>query len=75
MNVFHIINNAFYQRAKEVFNPRCAMYISRNDGRFNNAVNIEKDTVICANTLMRLGRKYYTDAEMNKIRMLRSQRK
>ena len=51
------------------------MYISRNDGRFNNAVNIEKDTVICANTLMRLGRKYYTDAEMNKIRMLRSQRK
>ena len=50
INVLYIINNDFLERAEAVFNPRNAMYISRNDGKFNNAVNFQRDTIINANT-------------------------
>lgn len=39
------------------------MYISRNDGYFNSAVSMQRDTLINANTLSRLGRSYYTKEE------------
>ena len=62
-----IINDAFYQRAFQIFNPRNAMYISRNDGKFNNAVNHQRDTIINTNTLIRMGRKSYTPEMLENI--------
>ena len=64
LNILYIINKAFYQRAYEVFNPRNAFYISRNDGLFNNQVNHQKDTLINANSLMLLGRHIYTEQDI-----------
>lgn len=70
LNVFHIINDAFFQRCNEVFNPRNAMYLSRNNGTFNSDVSVQRDTLICSNTLMRLGRNNYTDQQKAKIKIL-----
>ena len=36
------------------------MYISRNDGYFNTDVSMQRDTLINANTLARIGRDTYT---------------
>lgn len=70
-----ILNSAFNERAKIVFNPRNAMYISRIDGKLNKDVLVQRDTLINANTLMHLGRDKYTKAQMDKINMLRKKQK
>lgn len=62
-----IILDEFYVRANEIFNPRNAMYISRNDGKFNNQVNHQKDTIINGNTLMHLGDQVYTNADISNV--------
>lgn len=70
MNVLYIINRAFYERAREVFNPRNSFYVSRDDGLFNNDVNHQKDTLINANTLISLGQSMYSpedDANAQRI--------
>lgn len=43
------------------------MYISRNDGKFNNQVNHQKDTIINGNTLLHLGDQVYNESDMNNI--------
>ena len=68
----YIINRDFLQRAIEIFNPRNAFYISRNDGLFNNLVNHQKDTLINANIFVELGRGVYSKDDIdniNKIKM------
>lgn len=67
LNIMLIISDEFYIRSNQIFNPRNAMYISRNDGKFNNQVNHQKDTIINGNTLMRLGDEIYNDADRSDI--------
>lgn len=67
LNVLLIINDAFHQRCSEVFNPRNAVYISKNDGMFNNAVNHQRDTIINTQTLLKLSRKNYSQENLRKI--------
>ena len=71
MNILLIINDDFFKRANQVFNPRNAMYISRNDGKFNNDVNHQRDTIINANTMINLSRKNYSKEEIDHIRQLK----
>ena len=40
------------------------MYISRNDGYFNSDVSMQRDTLINANTLARLGRDTYSSEDI-----------
>lgn len=75
LNIFHIINKIFFKRAYEVFNPRNAMYISRNDGKLNNAVMPQRDTIINANTLLYLGRHLYDDRRMKMIISIKEKQK
>ncbi len=52
------------------------MYISRNDGYFNSAVSMQRDTLINANTLARCGRDTYTQEEVdayNRLLEIKSQ--
>ena len=58
LNILHIINNAFFVRAYEIYNPRNAMQISRNDGRFNDYVCIQRDTLLNVNQFSNLGRQH-----------------
>ena len=70
LSVLYIINKDFLERANEIFNPKNAMCISRNDGMFNNSMNHQRDLVININTFFRLGRKYHTKEELDKLRYL-----
>lgn len=54
-----------------MFNPRNNQYISHNDGMFNNQVNQQRDTLINANSMIDLGRKYYTPEEYQKLLAVR----
>lgn len=63
----YIINDAFYERTFQVFNPRNSLYISNNDGLFNNATNHQRDTIINTQTLLKLSRNNYSRENLNKI--------
>ena len=56
LNILHIINDAFFVRAYEIYNPRNAMQISRNNGKFNGYVCIQRDTLLNVNQFAYLGR-------------------
>lgn len=43
------------------------MYVSRNDGKFNNDVNHTKDTLINLNSLVRLARSNYSQEQLERI--------
>lgn len=66
-----IINKEFGEYASRVFNPRNAMFISRNDGMMNNAVNHSRDTIINLNTFLNLSRDNYNREMLDKIRQLK----
>ena len=68
LNILLIINKDFETAANYVFNPRNAMYISKNDGMFNNSYNHKRDTIINMNTLVQLSRIYYTDDQISRIK-------
>ena len=65
LNILLPINDTFIKLAWQKFNPRNAMYISRNDGKFNSTVCMQRDTLINANTLVHIGRNFYTPDEQN----------
>lgn len=67
LNILYIINRSFYNAAFRVLNPRNAMYVSRNDGKFNNDVNHTKDTLINLNSLVRLARPNYSQEQLERI--------
>lgn len=69
--MMHILNNTFLERSKEVFNPRNAMYISRNDGMLNEAILPQKDTLVNANTLNDLSLKKYSSEEIEHIKKIK----
>ena len=68
VNILAIINKDFQVAAENVFNPRNAMYISKNDGMFNNAYNHKRDTIINMNTLAYLSRSNYSPAQLEKLK-------
>lgn len=75
LNVFHIINEPFYLRAREVFNPRNSMYISKNNGLLNKDVLIQRDTLINANALNDLTYRKYTQEELDHINTIKEKSK
>lgn len=68
LNIMLIINKDFQLAAENVFNPRNAMYISKNDGMFNNSYNHKRDTIINMNTLSQLSRDKYSPEQIAKIK-------
>ncbi len=67
LNIIYIPYKKYWETAMSVFNPRNAMMISRNDGTFNNDMNVFKDILINANGLISLGRKYYSAEQLEAI--------
>lgn len=68
LNILYIINKDFLYAAEGVFNPRNAMYISKNDGYFNNDYNHQRDTLINANGLINITRRFYSPEQIDKIK-------
>lgn len=75
LNILHIINQAFFERAYEVFNPRNAMYISRSNGLLNSDVLPQKDTLVNANTLNDLTLHDYSKEEIEHINRIKEKAK
>lgn len=75
LNILFIINQAFFQRCYEIFNPRNAMYISRIDGKLNSDLLVQRDTLINANTFIHLGRSNYTEEQLKKIKAVKEKQK
>ena len=48
------------------------MYISKNDGMFNNSYNHKRDTIINMNTIAQLSREYYSEEQIARIRRAQS---
>ena len=46
------------------------MYISRDDGYFNNDISMQRDTLINANTLVRIGRDSYSQEDIDNMERL-----
>lgn len=67
LNILLIINKEFQTAAENVFNPRNSMYISKNDGMFNNSYNHKRDTIINMNTLVQLSRDKYSESQLAAI--------
>lgn len=67
LTILYIINKDFKEAAENVLNPRNTMYISKNDGMFNNSYNHKRDTIININTLSQLSRSNYSQEQLNKI--------
>ena len=72
LNILFIINRDFQTAAENVFNPRNSMYISKNDGMFNNSYNHQRDTIINMNTFSYLSRDFYSEEQLNRIRQAQS---
>lgn len=72
LNIMLIINKEFQVAAENVFNPRNSMYISKNDGMFNNSYNHKRDTIINMNTLVQLSRSNYSKEQLEKIYLAQS---
>lgn len=72
LNILLIINKEFEKAASYVFNPRNAMYISMNDGMFNNDYNHQRDTLINCNTMLRLGRSHYSYEQLQAIQLAKN---
>ena len=72
LNILYVIDKEYIARSERVFNPRNAMYISKNDGMFNNSYNHKRDTIINMNTLAHLSRQYYTPEQIELIRQAQS---
>lgn len=68
LNVLLIVNKEFEMAAIEVFDPANCMYISRNDGLFDNNSNHTKDLIVNANSLVDITRKSYTPEQLEKIK-------
>lgn len=64
LNIMLPVNQTFIRLCWEKFNPRNVLYISRNDGYFNTAASMQRDTLINSNTLARVGRETYTDDDI-----------
>ena len=72
LNVMHLVNYSFFKGTNEVFNPRNAMYISRNDGMLNAIILPQKDTLVNANTLNDLTLGKYSDEELDHIAKIKA---
>jgi hypothetical protein len=70
LNILSLINNDFIERCEIVFNPKNALYISTNDGKFDNRINQSKSRIINYNSFVSLGRDAYTKEESDYIRSL-----
>jgi hypothetical protein len=75
LNIKLLLNEAFDKACEAVYSPRNAFCISRNDGLFNNDVNVFKDTVINLESFIHMGRRRYNQNQLDRIAALKAKYK
>ena len=71
LNILYIINREFFNECYLIYNPRNAMFISRNDGLFNNDFNHSRDTIVNINSFIYMTRDKYSQEMIDKINYLK----
>ena len=71
LNIVYVPNKEFWESAMECFNPRNAMMISHDDGKFNDDVNVFKDIIINANGLINISRNTYDGDDLANIHRIK----
>lgn len=67
LSILYIINKDLEEAANRVFNPRNAMFISRNDGMMNDNFNHQRDAMVLLNALININADKYTSDELAEI--------
>lgn len=67
LNICRIINKTFLAHVEQVYNPRNAMFISRNTGKVDVDILPSRDTVQLTDDILSLGRDGYTLDEWKEI--------
>lgn len=67
----YVPNREFWEEANRVFNPRNAMMIDKNDGKFSNDFNLFKDVLINLNGLIQLSRPKYSEEQLARIKAVK----
>ena len=67
LNVILLINNDLKAAANEVFNPRNAMFISRNDGSMESFFNLQDDAIILVNTFLSMTNNNYNEEDLREF--------
>lgn len=75
LNIKLILNQQFDQKCQEIYSPRNAFCISRDEGLMETNVNIFKDTLINFSSFMSMGKSKYTDSQLKKIKDLQKKYK
>lgn len=71
LTIMHVPNKEFWESALECFNPRNAMLVSHNDGKFNGQLNVFKDTIINANGMINISRGNYSAQQLSQIQRVK----
>lgn len=75
LNIKLLLNQQFDKACEAIYSPRNAFCISRDDGMFNNDVNIIKDTIINLEAFQHMTRNNYTKEQLDKINKLKEKYK
>ena len=67
-----IINEDFRKQAELILSPRNAFFISKNDGKLDGDMIAGKDSLIGINSLITIGRKNYSNNQVEEILRLKS---
>lgn len=71
INIFLLLNDDIIMRCMINLDPINAMILSKNDGMFNDSVNLPTEALISLNGFRRLAPKY-SDEELEEINTLKS---
>lgn len=75
MNILWIINEELYNHVREVFNPRDAMFISRNNGYVDENMLHSRETLMNWNTHHMMGMDQYTEEELEAIKLIKTKQR
>lgn len=75
LNIKLILNQQFDQKCQEIYSPRNAFCISRDEGLMEPNINIFKDTLINFSAFLSIRKSNYTTEQIKKIKALQKKYK
>lgn len=75
LNIKLILNQQFDKRCQEIYSPRNAFCVSRDEGLMETNVNIFKDTLINFSAFLSMKKSHYTPEQIKQIKDLQKKYK
>lgn len=68
LNIKLLLNQDFDKKCQEIYSPKNAFCISRDEGLMETNVNVFKDTLINFSAFLSMKKSYYTKEQLKKIK-------